>query len=173
VKRPPLIVVFVAVFLIAVGATAGALLSPLRPQVQRYARARIAANREAHGLVGSAEYDAEVISRTVFATEAGLSFFHTHAEGLGPVVLLASTLVATAVRWRWPRRALHTLLAVGALFPLGYLVYALAVLEMGRDAGVELVERNILTPLGSGVIVALFGLALVLVVTRSRRGFHE
>jgi hypothetical protein len=37
------------------------------------------------GLTGAAEYDDEVRARTVFAAEAGLSFFHTHAEGLGVV----------------------------------------------------------------------------------------
>jgi hypothetical protein len=41
------------------------------------------------------------------------------------------------------------------LFPLGYLVYAIAVLERGRDEGIALAERWVLTPLGSAMIVAL------------------
>jgi hypothetical protein len=156
------VLVFAAVLVVALGETAGAVLSQLRPQTERYARARIAANPGAHGMSGSAEYDAEVVARTLFTVEAGLSFLHTHAEGLAPVVLLAGTLVATAVPSRGPRRLLYGLLTLGGLFPLGYLVYALAVLELGREAGVGLAERWVLTPLGSAVILALLGLVVAL-----------
>jgi hypothetical protein len=160
VSRPPLIVVFVAVLVIALGELGGATLSQLRPATARWAAARIVANPAAHGLSGSAEYDDEVRERTVFAVEAGLSFFHTHAEGMGLVLFFASTLVASAVHDARARTALYALLTAGALFPLGYLAYALAVLEIGRDAGVELAERWVLTPLGVAAIVGLLGLAV-------------
>ena len=160
--RPPLIVVLVAIVVIALGELGGAVLSELRPATARWAATRIAANPTVHGLTGSAEYDDTVRERTVFATEAGLSFFHTHAEGTGLVLFFASTLVASVVRWRAARATLYTLLTVGALFPLGYLVYAFAVLSLGRDSGVELAETWILTPLGSAAIAGLIGLALVL-----------
>jgi hypothetical protein len=155
-------VVFLAVLLIALGETAGAVMSQLRPQIDRYARERVAANPTVHGLAGTAEYDVEVTDRTVFAVEAGLSFFHTHAEGLGPLILLTATLVATFVGSRRVRGGLYALFTLGALFPLGYLVYAVAVLEAGRDTGVELAERYVLTPLGSAAIVGLLVLAVVL-----------
>ena len=160
--RPPLIVVFVAIVVIALGELGGAVLSELRPATARWAAARMAANPTVHGLTGSAEYDDTVRERTVFATEAGLSFFHTHAEGIGLVLFFASTLVASVVRWRAARATLYALLTVGALFPLGYLVYAFAVLSVGRDSGIELAETWILTPLGSAAIAGLIGLALVL-----------
>jgi hypothetical protein len=162
VSRPPLPVVLVAVLVIALGELGGAVLSQLRPATARWAAARVAANPAAHGLAGSAEYDEAVRDQAVFATEAGLSFFHTHAEGTGLVLFFASTLVATVVDGRRARAALYALLTVGALFPLGYLAYALAVLELGRDAGVELAERWILTPLGTAAIVGLLGLAVAL-----------
>jgi hypothetical protein len=165
-KRPPLGVVFVALVVIALGETAGALMSRLRPQITSYAESRIAANRDTHGLVGSAEYDAEVTARTVFAAEAGISFLHTHAQGLGPLVIFASTIAASTVPWRRARGGLHALLALGALFPLGYLAYALAVLERGRDAGIGLAERYVLAPLGSAVIAALVILAVLMVIRR-------
>jgi hypothetical protein len=160
--------VLVAVTMIALGATAGAVMSQLRAQTERFASARVAANAGSHGLAGSAEYDAEVVARAVFAAEAGLSFMHTHAGGVGPIVLLAGTLVATLVRARRLRGVLQTLLTVGGLFPLGYLVYGLAVLEAGRDTGAMLAERYVLTPLGSAVILSLLGLLLVLVRTGRR-----
>ena len=104
-RRPPLVVVFVGLVIIALGETAGALMSQLRPQLAGYARARVAANPQAHGLAGSAEYDAEVTARAVYAAEAGLSFFHTHAQGLGPLVIFAGTVAASTVPWRLgPRR---------------------------------------------------------------------
>lgn len=167
-RCPPLFVVFVAILTIALGETAGAVMSQLRPQLVSYARARIAANPRTHGLAGSAEYDAEVVTRTVYVTEAGLSFFHTHAQGLGPVVLFGATVIATAVRWRRMRGVLYVLLSVGGLFPLGYLVYSLAALEVGREAGVELAERYVLTPLGSAAILALLGLAALIIAARGR-----
>jgi hypothetical protein len=163
VRRPPLLVVLVAVVVIALGELGGALLSPLRPAVARWAAARVVANPVAHGLTGSAEYDEDVRDRAVFATEAGLSFFHTHAEGMGLVLFFASTLVASVVRGRRARAALHALLTGGALFPLGYLVYALAVLERGRESGVALAETWVLTPLGLAAIAGLLGLLAALV----------
>lgn len=168
-RRPPIAVTLVALVMIALGETSGAVMSQLRRQVGLYAGARIAANPRAHGLTGSAEYDDEVRARTVFAAEAGLSFFHTHTQGLGLVVLFASSITATTVPWRRVRGVLHALVAAGGLFPLGYLVYSLAVLELGRDAGVELAERWVLAPLGSAAIAGLLGLALALIMLRRAR----
>jgi hypothetical protein len=135
-------------------------MSQLKPAIERYAAARIAANAGAHGFSGSAEYDDEVRERAVFAAEAGLSFFHTHAEGVGLVLFFAGTLVASTVPWRRARVALYVPLTLGGLFPLGYLVYGAAVLEVGRDAGIELAERWVLTPLGLAAIAGLLGLLL-------------
>ena len=167
-RRPPLVVVLLAVIVMALGETAGAVMSQLRPQTERYALARIAASPTAHGLTGSAEYDDEVRARTVFAVEAGLSFFHTHAEGLAPVMLVAATLVASLVASRRLRAALYTLMTVGALFPLGYLGYSAAVLQVGRDDGVAFAERFLLTPLGGAAIVGVLGLLVALATRRVR-----
>ena len=161
-RVPPLVLVLVAILMIALGQTAGAVMSQASPQTARYARARIAANAPLHGLAGSREYDDEVISRAVFSTEAGLSFLHLHAEGLGPVMLLAGTLVATAVRRRRVRGVLYALLTAGALFPLGFLAYAVLVPEIGRDAGIAFAERFVLTPLGTAALLGLVGLAAFL-----------
>jgi hypothetical protein len=162
VRRPPLVVVFVAILVIALGELGGAVLSQLRPATARWAAARITANPQVHGLTGSAEYDDTVREQTVFATEAGLSFFHTHAEGTGLVLFFAATVVASVVRRRALRGLLYALLTVGAVFPLGYLVYAFAVLQLGRETGIEIAETWVLTPLGASAIVGLSVLAIVL-----------
>jgi len=160
VRRPPLGVVLVALVMLALGETAGAAMSRLKPEIQRYAAARIAANAAAHGFSGSAEYDDEVRDRAIFTAEAGLSFFHLHGEGVGLVLFFASALVAAIVPGRRVRTVLYGLLTLGGLFPLGYLVYGAAVLEMGRDAGIELAERWALAPLGISAIAGLVGLWL-------------
>lgn len=165
-RRPPLVVVLIAVIVMALGETAGAVMSQLRAQTERYARARIVANPAVHGLTGSAEYDDDVLARTVFAVEAGLSFFHTHAEGLAPVMLAAATLVASVVASRRARAALYGLTTVGVLFPLGYLAYAAAVLGLGRDDGVAFAERWVLTPLGGAAIAGILGLLVALATRR-------
>ena len=162
VRRPPLPLIFVAIAMLALGETASPFLSGLRPAVERYARSRVAANAPAHGLTGAAEYDDAIRDRAVFTAEAGLSFFHTHAGGLAPLVLLTGTIVASVVPGAVARGLLQALLTVGALFPLGCLVYAVAALEMGRDAGVALAESYVLTPLGSAAILALVALAWAL-----------
>ena len=168
-RRPPLGVLFVALLVIALGETAGAAMSRLRPQIESHARARVAANAAAHGLTGSAEYDTEVTSRAVYTAEAGLSFFHTHAQGLGPLVLFVGTVAASVVPWRRARGVLYVLIGAGGLFPLGYLVYAAAALELGRDAGVALAESYVLAPLGSSVILGLVALAGAMAAGRRRR----
>ncbi|MBI4271561.1 MAG: hypothetical protein HY615_14600 [Candidatus Rokubacteria bacterium] len=167
-KRPPLPVVLVALLLLALGETAGAAMSQLRAPLERWSSARVDANRAVHGLSGSAEYDDEVRARTIFLVEAGLSFLHTHAEGLGLVLFFTSTLVASAVGGRRWRGLLYPPLTVGALFPVGYLVYSVAVLELGRDAGVEFAERWVLTALGGLAILGLLGLGAALAAGRGR-----
>jgi hypothetical protein len=166
VSRPPLAVVLVALVVIALGETAGAAMSQLRGPIQRWAEARVQANPAAHGLSGSVEYDDDIRARTVFLAEAGLSFFHTHAEGLGLILFFSSTLVASVVRGSWVRGGLYLLLTLGALFPAGYLVYGAAVLEWGRDAGVEFAERTVLTALGGAALAGLVGLGAALMAGR-------
>ena len=135
---------------------------------ERWAAARVAANAAAHGVSGSAEYDDEVRARAVYSAEAGLSFFHTHAEGLGLILFFTSTVVASAVPWRRARALLYALLGLGSLFPLGYLVYGVAALELGRDTGIALAETWILTPLGSATLAGVLGLAMALAARRRR-----
>ncbi len=85
---------------------------------------------------------------------------------MGLDLFFASTLVAAFTPGRRARALLSVVLTLGGLFPLGYLVYGAAVLELGRDAGIDLAERWILAPLGVSAIAGL--LALMLVAARRR-----
>ena len=172
-RRPPALLVFVSMLLLALGATGGALMSVLQPQIRQYASERIFAAREVHTLSGSRDYDADVVNEIVFTIEAGLSFFHTHGEGMGLVLLFAAALVASLARPRMVRGGLQWLLGLSALFPIGYLAYSAFILVYGRDRGIALAERLLLIPAGSSAILALAGLAgaagLLLVNRRLRR----
>ena len=160
--RPPVVIVLIGLVMIALGETSGAVMSQLRGPYAEWARARITANAGAHGLTGAAEYDDEIRSRAVFTAEAGLSFFHTHAEGV-------STVTATIVPWARLRGVLHALVGAGGLFPLGYLVYAVAVLERGREDGIEFAERWALIPLGGAMVAGLVALVVATAIIVRRR----
>jgi hypothetical protein len=81
---------------------------------------------------------------------------------VGLVLVFAATLVASVVRGRAMRAVLHAMLTAGALFPLGYLLYATAAVGLGRDAGVTLAEAWVLTPLGTTFVLGLVGLVVAL-----------
>src|SRR5207249_12168432 len=137
-RRPPLVVVLIAVFVMALGETAGAVMSQMRLQTERYTLARVAGNPGVHGLTGSAEYDDEVRARAVFAVEAGLSFFHTHAEGLAPVMLVAATLVASLVGSRRFRAAPYASRTLGVLFPPRILAHCTLLDKVGTSDSLAL-----------------------------------
>ncbi|MBI4607552.1 MAG: hypothetical protein HY726_00915 [Candidatus Rokubacteria bacterium] len=159
-RRPPLVLIVLSVLLLALGTTGGAVMSLLQPQIQRFSTERIFSAREVHNLSGSREYDAEVVADIVFTIEAGLSFFHTHGEGMGVVLLFAATAVASLVGRRWLRALLYWLLGLSFLFPLGYVGYSALILFYGKDAGIALAEQALLIPFGSS---AILGLSLLVV----------
>jgi hypothetical protein len=168
-RRPPSILTFLSVLLLALGTAGGAGMSLLRPQIQRASTERIFATPEVHSLSGSQAYDAEVVEGIVFTIEAGLSFFHTHGEGMGVVLLFATIAVASLVRRRWVAALLHWLLGLSFLFPIGYLVYSVLVLLLGKDAGILLAEETLLIPFGSAAIVGL-GLLVGALLLSGRSG---
>ncbi len=175
-RQPPRLVTFLAVLLLALGTTGGALISVLRPQVQRYATARILAAREVHNLSGSRDYDLEVAAEIVFTIEAGLSFFHTHAEGMGVILLFAGTAVSSLVARGWLRRGVSALVGLSFLFPVGYLAYSGLILGYGKDRGIALAEQWLLIPFGSAAIAALLvacGAAVVALAGRRRAARAE
>jgi hypothetical protein len=168
-RQPPLVLTFLSVFLLALGTSGGAVMSLLRPQIQRYSTERILAAPAVHSLSGSLDYDAEVVGDIVFTIEAGLSFFHTHAEGMGMVLLFGATAVASLVGRRWLRGALQWLLGLAFLFPIGYLAYSALVLLYGKDAGIALAEQTLLIPFGSAAILGLLIAATAFLFAGRRR----
>ena len=81
------------------------------------------------------------------------------AGALGAIALVYRLSV---VAGRRVRAALYIVLTAGSLFPLGFLVYGAGVLELGREAGIELADRWVLMPLASAAIAGLTALAVCL-----------
>jgi len=171
-RRPPLPVLFLSVLVIALAETAGALMGRYRGEINTWLTEEVGRRPAVHGLTGSRDYDAELIPEIVFQSEAGLSFFHTHGEGMALVVLAGGTLVSSLVISRVLRCVLYLLLAAGTVFPLGFLAYAGLIVTMGKDPAIEWAERWVLIPSGSAVAGAFVLMAGVLVIqaVRDRRG---
>src|SRR5438132_992101 len=94
-------------------------MSRFRPEIERYAAARVAANARVHGLSGSAEYDDEVRERAVFSDQArAVTIPDSWRLPPVPVLLTAVVLIvcaevggASMVRFkleltRWARQAM-------------------------------------------------------------------
>lgn len=167
-RRPPLPVLFLCVTILALAETAGGFMGFYRKAISSWVAESVSRRPGVHGLTGSRDYDAELIPQIVFQSEAGLSFFHTHGEGMAVVVVAGGTIVASLVASRAWRGVLHLLLAAGAVFPLGFLASAWLTVTLGKDPGAEWAERWMLIPLGSAAIAAFALLALVLAAQRLR-----
>src|SRR5258708_7578804 len=89
-SRPPLVVVLLAVLLLALGETGGAVMSQLRGPTERWAAARVAANARAHGLSGSVEYDDEGPPHAVYVAEAGAPSWRPPPGGVPPAPVVST-----------------------------------------------------------------------------------
>jgi hypothetical protein len=162
-RRPPLPLLFLSVLLLALAETAGALMGAYRQEINAWLTEAVRGRPTVHGLTGSRDYDNELIPEIVFWSEAGLSFFHTHGEGMAMVVMAGGTLVSSLVASRAVRGVLHLLLGAGALFPLGFLAYGGLIITMGKDPAIEWAERWFLIPFGSASMAAFTLLAAALI----------
>lgn len=171
-RRPPLVLTFLSVLLLALGTTAGGAMSLLAPAIRQYATDRIFEARELHYLSGSRDYDADVVNEIVFRMEAGLSFFHSHGEGMGLLLLFGAIVAASFVRAPRFRGVVHWLLGLSFLFPIGYLAYSAFILVFGQDRGISLAERTMLIPFGTSSILGLGFLlgALAFILASGRLG---
>ena len=169
-RLPPRRVLLVAVLLIACAEVGGASMARFKVELTRWARS-VALDRPAvHGLVGVRDVDERILDETLVKFDAGLRLFHMHAEGMGLVILAATTVAATLVRAAGVRRALILLLtAGGAGYPLGYLVWAGLIPYYGLERGKTIAEWLVWIPFGGATLLALWWLAGLLTLRVVRR----
>jgi hypothetical protein len=169
-RRPPLVVLLVAVLLIASAEVGGGAMARFRLDLARWVRAEMQARPTTHGLVGVRDVDEQILDEATVKFDAGLRLFHMHAEGMGLVIIATSTVAATVVAGGRIRRLILILLtAGGAGYPLGYLLWSALIPYHGIERGKTLAEWLCWIPFGTATIVAMWWLA-ALVAARMTRG---
>ena len=61
----------------------------------RWARNAMLARPVVHGLVGVRDVDEQILDEALVKFDAGLRLFHLHAEGMGLVIIVTTTVAAS------------------------------------------------------------------------------
>ena len=169
-RRPPLVVLLVAILLIAVAEVGGGAMARFRLDLARWVRAEMQARPATHGLVGVRDVDEQILDEATVKFDAGLRLFHMHAEGMGLVIIATATVTSTLVAAARVRRAILALLtAGGAGYPLGYLLWSALIPYHGIERGKTLAEWLCWIPFGTATIVAMWWLAALVAARLARR----
>ncbi len=169
-RLPPVAVLLVAVVLIVCAEVGGASMARFKVELTRWARNAMLARPAVHGLVGVRDVDERILDEALVKFDAGLRLFHMHAEGMGLVIIAATTVAATLARSAPARRAIIALLtAGGAGYPLGYVLWAGLMPYVGIERGKAIAEWLVWIPFGGATILALWWLAGLVALRVIRR----
>jgi hypothetical protein len=168
-RLPPPWVLLVAIALILGAEMGGASMARFKLEIARWARNAMLARPAVHGLVGVRDVDERILDEGLVKVDAGLRLFHLHAEGMGMVIIVTTTVAATLVASPRTRGVLMVLFtAGGAGYPLGYLLWSGLIPLIGLARARLIAEWLVWIPFGGATIVALWWLAGV-VALRLRR----
>lgn len=154
-RRPPTWVIGVGLFLMALGASAGASLV-FQDQFYEFARLRVIARPDVHGLTGFTAIDEPRITEVVEQSNRSFRMLHVHGLGVGLLILVASTAVAQLPAADRLRRSLTALVAFGALYPPGWLLFGVLIPFYGFPALRAPIEYGLFLPFGGAAIVSLW-----------------
>ena len=169
-RLPPVSALLAAVLLIACAEVGGASMVRFKVDLTRWARSVMLARPAVHGLVGVRDVDEQIIDESLVKFDAGLRLFHLHAEGMGTIIIVTTTVAATLVRPPALARALVLLIAVGGVgYPLGYLLWSALIPFQGIERGKAAAEWLVWIPFGGATIVAMWALAGALALRAVRR----
>jgi hypothetical protein len=169
-RLPPLGALLVGVALIACAAVGGASMVQFKLQLTRWARSVMLARPAVHGLVGVRDVDEPIIDEALVKLDAGLRLFHMHAEGMGLVIVVVTTVAVTLVASAAVARAIVALLtAGGAGYPVGYLLWSALIPFYGVETGKTVAEWLVWIPFGGATIVAMWWLTGILALRVIRR----
>lgn len=162
-RLPPLGALLVGVALIACAEVGGASMVQFKLQLTRWARSVMLARPAVHGLVGVRDVDEPIIDEALVKLDAGLRLFHMHAEGMGLVIVVVTTVAVTLVASAAVARAIVALLtAGGAGYPVGYLLWSALIPFYGVETGKTVAEWLVWIPFGGATIVAMWWLTGIL-----------
>lgn len=169
-RLPPLGALLVGVALIACAEVGGASMVQFKLQLTRWARSVMLARPAVHGLVGVRDVDEPIIDEALVKLDAGLRLFHMHAEGMGLVIVVVTTVAVTLVASAAVARAIVALLtAGGAGYPVGYLLWSALIPFYGVETGKTVAEWLVWIPFGGATIVAMWWLTGILALRVIRR----
>lgn len=159
---PPPWVLLVAIVLIICAEVGGASMVRFKVELARWARNTMLARPAVHGLVGVRDVDEQILDEALVKFDAGLRLFHLHAEGMGLVIIVTTTVAATLAAPGPARGVLVALLTVGgAGYPLGYLLWSGLIPVVGLERGKAIAEWLAWIPFGGTTILALWWLVII------------
>ncbi len=162
-------VLLVAVLLVVCAEVGGASMVRFKIDLARWARNVMLARPVVHGLVGVRDVDEQILDEALVKFDAGLRLFHLHAEGMGLVIIVTTTVAASLAAPGRARTILITLLTVGgAGYPLGYLLWSGLIPVVGLERGKAIAEWLVWIPFGGATIVALWWLVAIVALRLGR-----
>jgi hypothetical protein len=157
-RKPPIWAVGAGLFLMALGASAGASLV-FQGWFYDFARQRVVERPQVHGLTGITAVDEPRITEVVEQSNRSFRMLHVHGLGVGLLILVASTAVAQLTAPDPLRTWLTVLVTLGALYPPGWLLFGALIPFYGFALLRAPIEYGIFLPFGGAAIVGLWGTA--------------
>ena len=167
-QKPPVWSAAAGVLLLALGATAGGSLI-FQDQFYAVARPVVSSRPEVHNLTGIRVLDEAKITETVEQSNRAFRMLHVHGLGVGLLILVGSTAAAQLPVGGRLRRGLTVLIALGALYPPGWLLFALLIPFYGFDALRIPIEYGLFLPFGGAAILGLWGTGVCYVLQACSR----
>jgi hypothetical protein len=167
--RPPAFALAAGLAILAVGALTGAVLIGLQDWLYALARAEIIRRPEIHGFAGAEVIDAARIAEVADQANTALRMAHTHALGIGLLILIAAVAISNLQIPAWAQSVCCGLVSLGALYPVGWLVLAWLIPYWGVDRLRAPVEWIVFVPFGGALVLGLWAaLALYLMLLAKR-----
>lgn len=154
-RRPPTFALAAGLAMLTIGAVTGGVLVTLQDSLYALARREIVRRPEIHGFAGTEVIDAGRIVEIADQSNTALRLLHSHAVGMGILILLATIVIANLGIPRRVQIVLCGMLSVGAFYPLGWLFLAWLIPYWGVERLRGPVEWTVFVPFGSLIVAGL------------------
>ena len=139
--------------MLTIGSITGAVLVVLQDLLYTLARREIVKRPDVHGFAGTELIDERRIKEVADQSNTALRLFHTHALGIGMLIFIATLAIANLGLPPRVQVVLCTMVSLGAIYPLGWLVLTWLIPYWGVDRLRTPVEWMFFVPFG-GLLVA-------------------
>ena len=156
-RRPPTFALAAALFILTIGSITGAALVALQDSLYALARREIVKRPDVHGFAGTELIDERRIKEVADQANTALRLLHTHALGIGMLILIATLVIANLAIPSRAQLVLCAMISLGALYPLGWLVLTWLIPYWGVDRLRAPVEWIFFVPFGTLLVAGLCG----------------